>query len=121
MKKILLLAFVLLFVKNNYAQVLTPEDATKHIGDSIKVCGKIFGGHFFETSNGAPTLLNMGAAYPASPITIVLYNDVRIKMGYLPEIELKDKNICVSGKVVLHKEKPQIVIYNTSQLEVITK
>jgi hypothetical protein len=118
MKKILLFTFVLLFTKSNFAQNLTPEEAAKHVGDSVKVCGKIFGGRFFETSNGAPTLLNMGAAYPASPITIVLYSDVRTKMGNAPEIELKDKNVCVSGKVTLHKEKPQIVIYNPSQLVV---
>jgi hypothetical protein len=121
MKKILLFILVLLFTQSNFAQTLTPEEAAKHVGDSVKVCGKIYGGRFFETSNGAPTLLNMGAAYPASPITIVLYSDVRAKMGNAPEIQLKDKNVCVSGRVTLHKEKPQIVIANAAQLEVSEK
>jgi hypothetical protein len=118
MKKLLLFTLILIFVKSGFSQTLTPEEAAKHVGDSVKVCGKIFGGRFFETSNNAPTLLNMGAAYPASPITIVLYNDIRAKMGYAPEIELKDKNVCVNGRVSLHKEKPQIVIYNVAQIEV---
>jgi hypothetical protein len=121
MRKLLLFALIFISAKLGFSQTLTPEEAAKHVGDSVKVCGKIYGGRFFETSNGTPTLLNMGAAYPASPITIVFYSEVRSKMNSSPEIELKDKNVCVSGKVTLHKEKPQIVIYNASQLEVTSK
>jgi hypothetical protein len=100
------------------AQSLSADEASKRVGDSIKVCGKIFGGRFFETSVGCPTLLNMGAAFPASPLTIMIPGDVRMKMGYAPEQQLKDKNVCVRGKVILFKDKPEIVVYNISQLEV---
>ena len=44
--------------------------------------------------------------------------DVRIKMGYAPEQQLKDKNVCVIGRVILFKEKPEIIIYNIMQLQV---
>jgi hypothetical protein len=118
MRKLILFALIFISAKSGFAQTLTPEEAAKHVGDSVKVCGKIFGGRFFETSNNAPTLLNMGAAFPASPITIVVYGDLRAKMGYAPEVQLKDKNVCVSGKVTLHKERPQIIIYDAAQLEV---
>lgn len=101
-----------------FAQTLSAEQAAKKVGDSIKVCDKIYGGRFFETSNGSPTLLNMGAAYPASPLTIMIPGDVRIKMGYAPELQLKDKNVCVLGKVILFKEKPEIIVYNISQIQV---
>ena len=100
------------------AQSLSAEEASKRVGDSIKVCGKIFSGRFFETSVGCPTLLNMGAAFPASPLTIMIPGDVRIKMGYAPEQELRDKNICVRGKVILFKGKPEIIVHNISQLEI---
>ncbi len=101
-----------------FAQTFSAEQAAKKVGDSIKVCDKIYGGRFFETSNGSPTLLNMGAAYPASPITIMIPGDVRAKMGYAPELQLKDKNVCVLGKVILFKEKPEIIVYNISQIQV---
>ena len=101
-----------------FAQKFSAEQAAKKVGDSIKVCDKIYGGRFFETSNGSPTLLNMGAAYPASPLTIMIPGEVRIKMGYAPEQELKDKNVCVMGRVILFKEKPEIVVYDISQLKV---
>lgn len=118
MKKIFTLS--LLFVSSFAvsAQTFTPEQAAGRIGDSIKICGKIYGGRFFETSKGSPTLLNMGAAYPASPITIMIPAEVRTQMGYAPELQLKDKNICVKGRVVLYKEKPEVIIYDASQIEI---
>ncbi len=118
MQKILLFILICAVSKTGMAQAHNPEDAAKHVGDSIKVCGKIFGGRFFETSNNSPTLLNMGAAFPASPLTIMIPGDVRSKMGYAPEIELKEKNVCVHGKVILFKERPEIIVYNVSQLEI---
>ncbi len=99
-----------------FAQV-SPDDAAKRVGDSITVCGKIFGGRYFETSNGSPTLLNMGAPFPASPLTIMVPGEVRNKMGYAPEIQLKDKNVCITGRIQLFKDKPEIIIYNSSQLK----
>jgi len=118
MKKLYIIAFFIAAAQLASAQTFSPEDAARKVGDSITVCGKIFGGRYFETSKGSPTLLNMGAAFPASPITIMIPGDVRSKLGYIPEAELKDKNICVRGRVILFKDKPEIVIYNASQLEV---
>lgn len=100
------------------AQSVAPEEAGKHVGENIKVCGKIFGGRFFETSKGSPTLLNMGAAYPASPFTVMIPGEVRTQLGYAPEVELKDKNICVTGEVILFKEKPEIIVNHVSQIEI---
>ena len=118
MKKLYILCSFLALSYLANAQAYTPEDAGKHVGDSIKVCGKIFGGRFFETSKGCPTLLNMGAAYPASPFTIMIPGDVRAKLGYAPESEWKEKNVCVLGKVILFKEKPEIIVYDMSQITI---
>lgn len=117
MKKLYILFSFLSLSLLATAQAITPEDAGKHIGENIKVCGKIFGGRFFETSKESPTLLNMGAAYPASPFTVMIPGVVRFKMGYIPEQELKDKNICVTGMVILFKEKPEIIVNDLSQIE----
>jgi hypothetical protein len=119
MKKVLIVTVVSLFSAMGFSQTLTPEEAGKHVGDNVKICGKIFGGRFLETSNGAPTLLNMGATYPKNPFTIWVAGTVRAKMGYAPEITLKDKDVCVTGTVTLYKEKPEIRVTEISQLEVI--
>jgi hypothetical protein len=119
MKKFLIFSLISLSSAIGFSQTLTPEEAGKHVGDSVKVCGKIFGGRFLETSNGAPTLLNMGAAYPKNPFTIWVAGTVRAKMGYAPEITLKDKDVCVKGTVTLYKEKPEIRVNEISQIEVL--
>ncbi len=116
MKKTFTLIIFIVACHAGFAQI-SPDDAPKRVGDSITVCGKIFGGRYFETSNGSPTLLNMGAPFPASPLTVMIPGDVRNKIGYAPEIQLKDKNVCVTGRIQLFKDKPEIVIYNMSQLK----
>jgi hypothetical protein len=118
MKKLFTLIAFIGFTQFGFAQTLTPDEAAKHVGETVKVCGKIFGGRFFETSNNCPTLLNMGAAYPSSPITIMLTLEVRNKLGYVPEQQLKEKIVCVTGKVELFKDKPEIKVTDISQLEV---
>ena len=42
------------------------EEIGKHIGDSVKVCTKIYGGIFLERSKGTPTFLKM-SLYPDLP------------------------------------------------------
>lgn len=118
MKKFFTLLSFTVFYFNADAQTFTAEQAATKVGDSIKVCDKVYGGRFFETSKGSPTLLNLGAAFPASPLTIMIPGEVRIKLGYAPEQQLKDKNVCVTGKVILFKDKPEIIVYNISQLAV---
>jgi micrococcal nuclease len=97
------------------------DDASKSVGDSVRVCGKVFSSRFFANAQDAPTLLNLGAAYPNQLITVVIYSNNRNLFSEAPEIYFKDKEICVSGKIVLYKEKPQIVIYNKEQIMVLNK
>jgi hypothetical protein len=118
MKRFVIILTLCIASQFSLGQTLTPEEAAKRVGDSIKVCGKIFGGRYFENANNAPTLLNMGAAFPNSPLTIVIYADTRKKLAYQPEVELVNKNVCVTGTVVLYREKPQIVIRDVSQIVV---
>ena len=92
------------------------EDVSKHVGDSVKVCGKIYGGIFLERAKDTPTFLNVGGTYPNNPLTIVIWADTRKTLDQKPEEFYKDKNVCIFGKITLYKDKPQIVIYNKNQL-----
>ena len=99
------------------AQVIKPEEASKHVGDSLTVCGEIFTARYLDGSNMKPTLLNMGAAYPDNPITIVIFDDVRTKFNFKPEEKWIHKDICVTGKIELYKGKPEIVIHDPAQIK----
>lgn len=119
MKKVLVAAgSLLLAVMAQAQQVIKIEEIGKHIGDSVTVCTKIYDGVFLERSKGSPTLLNAGAAYPGSPLTIVIWADAREKFTVAPEIFYKDKDICITGKITVYKDKPQIVLYNEKQVTV---
>jgi hypothetical protein len=92
------------------------QDIAKHVGDSVNVCGKIFGGRYLQGIASKPTLLNVGAHYPNQLLTIVIYGSDRKNFEEIPEDFFKDKEVCVLGKVELYNEKPQIVVRNRDQL-----
>ena len=41
-------------------QEIKIEDAKNHIGDSVKICARIYGGKYLPNVKGQPTLLNIG-------------------------------------------------------------
>ena len=117
MKKIIIT--VLFFWLSSMAfaqQEIKIEDAAKHEGDSVTICTKIFGGRYFENSNRAPTLLNAGAKYPDAPLTIVVFGDCRANFKNKPEDFYTDKNVCVTGRIVMYKGKPEIIVTKEEQI-----
>ena len=116
MKKLLTIAAILFSIGANAQTTIKIEDLSAHIGDSVKVCTTIFGGRFFDKPGNAPTLLNVGAAYPNSPLTLVIWSDLRSQYKTPPEELYKGKAVCITGKVILFKEKPEIVIYKEEQI-----
>ena len=94
------------------------EELNQHVGDSVTVCTKIYGGIYLERSKGTPTFLNAGGSYPNAPLTIVIWADAREKFSHPPEVFYKDKDVCISGKIILYKDKPEIVVYEEKQIVV---
>jgi len=115
--RMILLITVICFSIAAKAQVIKAQDAAAHVGDSLTVCGEIFTARYFEDSKMKPTLLNMGAAFPDQPITIVIFDDVRSKLSFKPEEKWIHKDICVTGKIELYKGKPEIVIHDPKQIK----
>jgi len=68
-------------------------------------------------SNQKLTLLNVGAAFPNQVFTIVIDNELRAKFETAPETFFLDKDVCVTGKVSLYRDAPQIVIYKKEQIQ----
>ena len=122
MKYVLALVLGFLISSASYAQKeIKLEEVDKHVGDSVTVTGKVYGGRFFPNGEGAPTLLNLGAAYPNQLLTVVMRGSARKEFPGVPERDLLDQEVRVSGKVDLYKGKPQIVLYSATQLAVVGK
>jgi DNA/RNA endonuclease YhcR with UshA esterase domain len=90
------------------------KDLSRHVGDSVHVSGKVFGVR--DVSNGKLTVINVGGAYPDQLLTVVVGEEAKkLLNGSLDDYN--GKEISVSGKVELFKDKPQIVITKPSQLQ----
>jgi hypothetical protein len=98
-------------------QNINLKDVSKHVGDSVTVCGKIFSGKFLDKSTNQPTFLNMGAEYPNQILTIVIWGSARKLFPYKPEEKLKNKNVCITGKIEIFKNKPEIIVHSVSQVK----
>ncbi len=117
MKSLLSLVTALCITHCSFSQVkIKLEDAGKYVKDSITVCGRVAGIRFVEKSKNTPTFINIGASYPNQLLTVVIWGDVRKQFEIAPEVLFKDKEVCITGKVELYKEKLQIVIHQKEQL-----
>lgn len=100
------------------AGTITAEQAAAHVGEEVTVCGKVYGGKYLDRSNGTPTFINIGAAYPDSPFTVVIFGSDRGRFSYKPEKDLDGKMICVTGKVKEYKGKAEIIVSDEQQIKI---
>jgi hypothetical protein len=121
MKQLILLFLLSITSVISHAQTkISLSDISKHIGDSVALNAQVFGVKYLPDSKGAPTFINLGAAYPNQLLTAVIWKDVRTQMAIQPtEENLKNKTVIVIGKLELYRSKPQIVIKHLSQFQVI--
>jgi hypothetical protein len=118
MAKTFLLSVLLMASGHLFAQQIKPEEAKNHIGDSLTVCGTIDGGKFLENANRQPTLLDMGGSYPNQALTLLIWGDNRSHFSYKPEESLKGKEVCVTGRIILYRDKPEIILSSEDQIKV---
>jgi micrococcal nuclease len=110
-------ALVCSFAANAQAKIAI-EEASKHIGETVTVCSKVFTGRFIDNSNTKPTLLNLGAASPNAKLTVLINLDDRKNFSGKPEDDYNGKNVCVTGKVVDYKGKPEIVVSKPQDIQI---
>lgn len=109
-------ATALLCISVSAQKEITIGELNQHVGDSVTVCTKIYGGIFLDRSKDSLTLLNAGGNYPNAPLTLVVRINARKTFKEAPEVFYKDKDVCVAGKIVLYRDKPQIELYDEKQL-----
>lgn len=98
---------------------ISANEALSFIGADEIVCGIMASGTFSDESNGQPTFLNLGRAYPDHVFTAVIWGRNRTKFSQPPEELYADKCICVSGEVSEFGGRPQIEIKSPDQVELL--
>jgi hypothetical protein len=116
MKQLLtFISLLFLFASTSAQTKISAKDAPTHIGETVTVCDKVYSTKLIDGSN--MTLLNLGGYYPNQLLTVVIKGADRSKFKDAPESFYKDKNICVTGKIVDYKGKPEIVISGPDEVK----
>lgn len=119
MRKIGVLFLGMMITATSFAQQeIALTDAAKFVGQSVKVCGKIYGGKFLDRTAKQLTLLNMGADYPNQLLTIMIEGEKRKTFTYKPEEKLVQKEVCVVGVIKEFKGKYEIVIEKEGDISI---
>lgn len=98
---------------------ITAAEAKAHAGEVQNVCGHVVGATYALRSRGQPTFVNLDKPYPNQIFTIVIWGSDRPKFG-TPEIDYRDKNICVTGKITIYRGVAEIVANDPKQVSVAT-
>ena len=97
------------------------SDAMEYVGQYQEVCGEVVSTHYAYGARGTPTFLNFDEAYPNHIFTAVIWGDNRSQFKFKPEKYFDGKEVCVEGKIGTFKDKPQIIVRNSEQINVVKK
>lgn len=119
-KGILILgALVLSFCVHGQNSIIA-EEAANHIGQTLTVCGKVFGGRYLENSASKPTLLNVGGNFPNHHLTVLIRNEDRKNFTFKPEEKYINQNICITGELIDYRGKPELIVSTPNEIKVST-
>jgi hypothetical protein len=111
MKKLLILLFIAAGAK---AQTTTPDSAKYFEGSLKTVCGTVAS---IFTSDKGNTFIDFGEPLHLSDFTAVIFaKDTGNFKEYNPAEFLKEKKICVIGKIKIYEGKPEIIINRPDQI-----
>lgn len=97
------------------AAELAAADAVHHVGETATVCGTVASAKFDNNLRSQPTFLDFDKPYPDEVFTAVIFGSDRNKFG-TPETALRDKRICVTGKIQDRNGLPEMILNDPKQL-----
>jgi hypothetical protein len=102
-------------VTATYKNGIPVSDLKKYIGKKVTVCERVYG----IKSTDKVTFINVGAKYPNSPLTIVIFAKDRANFKFPIDEMYQDKNICVQGEVVEYKGKAEIIVSKQADITIL--
>ena len=109
-------AVIILAGFNAFSQTkIAAKEASKHLNENVMVCDQVFGGKYL--SGADITLIDVGGNHPNELLTLVIKGDDRKKFASAPEETFKGKKVCITGKIIDYKGKPEIMITEPDQIK----
>jgi len=87
------------------------------LGEKATICGEVISTHYAARSRGNPTFLNIDKSSPNQIFTVVIWGRDLPKFGD-PEEIYRGKHVCVTGKISLYRQVPEVVANEPSQIKV---
>jgi len=102
--------FLALLIGTASAQtVIAAKNAKKYIGRTVTICEKIFDGKLILPAN---TIVLYAGGYGSDQqlLTVIIPASSRGKFGGRPEADYLGKDVTITGKLILYRNKPGIVV-----------
>jgi DNA/RNA endonuclease YhcR with UshA esterase domain len=96
---------------------ISAAEAKDHVGEKATMCGEVISTHYAARSRGNPTFLNIDKSSPNQIVTVVIWGRDLPKFGD-PEAIYRGKQVCVTGKISLYRQVPELVANEPSQIKV---
>ena len=100
-------------------EMIPPENAARFVGKDGMVCGKVEKTRYAQNSEGEPTFLYMGGAFPRHTFSARIPGDQRDKFKPTPE-ELEGRDVCVIGTIKRDASRAEIAISSPSSIKLAT-
>ena len=117
MKQILILIFSICLTQILFSQTVPLDSVINYEGKTITVCSKVQS-TFLTKGVKKTTYINFGKPYPNTTFTAVIFEGDLPNFKYTPSEYLKDKQVCLTGKITIYKGKPQMIISKEEQIKV---
>jgi hypothetical protein len=116
MKKSACLVIISLLVAfTSYCQTTISIDSVKeYIGKTVTVCSTVFGTKALEKI----TFINLGAAHPNSPLTVVVMAKDYTNFTTPPAPLYANKKLCVTGEIKEFKGKIEMAITKPGDVKI---
>src|SRR5690349_14424965 len=96
--------------------MIPPELAPRSVGKDGMVCGKVEKARYAEGSEGQPTFLYMGGAFPRHTFSARIAGSNRGKFNF-PLESLEGKTVCVIGKIQRDASRAEIEVSSPAGLK----
>lgn len=117
MKHLLLAIASICLWQISFTQTVPLDSVSNYEGKTITVCAKVIDTYVSKTNEGT-TFVNFGKPYPKSTFTVVIFEAALSNFKYTPSAYLKDKSVCITGKVKIYKGKPEMIVNKEEQIKI---
>lgn len=117
MKNLLLFILIVTNATIAAAQKKVFDDPLNHVGDTVTISGKVYGGAFLKNVKTQPTFLNVGDTNPTHRLMIRIEPEDRSKFAAPPESYFINKQVSVSGVVQNYKGTALISVADPASIQ----